>query len=137
MPTISRDVRGTGVRSSLRALAPGVQRGAAAAELMAVMPLLFTTVIALVWLLALATTQVRVVDAARETARVAARADSRADAQRAGMRVAPDGAVIEVDEEGAEVIAHVRAKVRGPGGLLAFLPSPTLSATATSTREDQ
>ena len=57
-----------------------------------VLPVLVAVALGLVWLVALAATQVRVVDAARETARAAARDDGRASAVALGRRVAPDGA---------------------------------------------
>ncbi len=129
-----------GARSRLRAPRDASrragQRGAAAAEAAAVLPLAFAVVVAIVWLLSLAATHVRVVDAAREAARVAARADSTQAAVEAGGKVAPEGASIAIAQSGTDVIARVRARVRGPGGLLAFLPSPTVEAEAVSVRED-
>lgn len=97
------------------------------------LPLLAALTIALVWLLSLAITQIRIVDAAREVARATARGDDAATAQALGQQVAPAGSRIEV-ETGEEVRATVRVRVRAPG-LLSFLPQVTLSAAAVATPE--
>ena len=68
------------------------EHGAVTAETVMVLPVLVAMTLGLVWVLALAATQVRVVDAARETARAVARDDGRAPAVALGQRVAPDGA---------------------------------------------
>ena len=68
------------------------QRGVVTAETAMVLPLLAMVALGLGWLLALAATQVRVVDAARETARAAARDDGETSAVALGHRVAPEGA---------------------------------------------
>ena len=49
------------------------QRGAVTAELALALPLLFAVTVGLVWLLAVGAAQIRVVDAARESARAVAR----------------------------------------------------------------
>ncbi|MFT4009693.1 MAG: pilus assembly protein [Nocardioidaceae bacterium] len=107
--------------------------GAVTAEAAAVLPLVVALTIALVWLLSLAITQVRVVDAAREVARSAARGDDVATARAAGERVAPEGSRIAV-ETGERVRATVRVRVEGPG-VLSFLPTVTLSAAAVAAAE--
>lgn len=56
-----------------------------------------------------ASTQIRIVDAAREAARLAARGDS-ANAISAAGRLAPAGARIDVRAEGDSVIAVVSAR---------------------------
>jgi hypothetical protein len=109
--------------------------GSVTAETVMVLPVLIAVTIGLAWLLALAATQVRVVDAARETARAAAREDSRSTAVALGRRVAPDGARFVVREEGDTVVVRVRADVRGPGGLFAFLPGVQVDAEAVAARE--
>ncbi|MFC4373002.1 TadE family type IV pilus minor pilin [Nocardia halotolerans] len=55
-----------------------------------------------------ASTQVRCVDAARETARLAARGDT-AHAVAAGRTVAPPGAIVEFRADGDRVVATVAA----------------------------
>ena len=100
-----------------------------------VLPVLVAVTLSLAWLLSLAGTQVRVVDAAREGARASARDDSTADAQALGRRVAPDGASISVRREGETVVVLVRSRVQGPAGLLGFLPAVQVSAEAVAARE--
>ena len=75
------------------------------------------------------------VDAARETARAAARDDGEASAVALGRRVAPDGATVTVQQDGDTVVVRVRATVRGPHGLLAFLPGVDVQAEAVAAQE--
>ena len=112
------------------------ERGAATAELAMALPLLIVVTIGLVWLLAVGAAQVRVVDAARETARAAARGDSTAEAVARGQRVAPDGSRVSVDNGGGEVTAVVVGRVSGPGGLFSRLPSVSVSAEAIAVAEE-
>jgi hypothetical protein len=99
------------------------------------LPVLVAIALGLVWLVALAVTQVRVVDAARETARALARDEPAAVALDLGRRVAPADAGISIDEEPGEVRVQVVAEVRGPGGLFAFLPGVEVEAEAVAARE--
>jgi len=66
------------------------------AETVMVLPVLVAVALGLAWVLALAATQVRVVDAAREVARAAARDESRSTALALGRRVAPHGSSIDL-----------------------------------------
>lgn len=100
-----------------------------------VVPLLLALTMALVWLVALAMTQVRVVDAAREAARAAARGESDAEAVELGRRVAPEGARFEVSRGSGTVSVRVAAPVRGPGGLLGFLPAVPVTSEAFAAEE--
>jgi Flp pilus assembly protein TadG len=111
-------------------------RGAATAELAMVLPLLVAVSIGLVWLLAVGAAQVRVVDAARETARALARGDDQATAVARGLDVAPEGSRVAVSRGGGEVRVTVTGRVEGPGGLFAHLPSPTLRAEAVAADEE-
>ena len=111
------------------------QRGATTAEAVMLMPVLAVLCLGLVWLLALAATQMRVVDSAREVARAAARNEPTQQAVALGRRVAPDGARISIRSHTSTITARVDAEVRGPAGLFAFLPAVHLSATAVSARE--
>jgi hypothetical protein len=113
------------------------ERGAVTAEAAVVIPLLLAVTLGLVWLVALATTQVRVVDAAREVARSAARGESVPVAVARGRQVAPDGAQVDVSRSGDEVRVRVVADVRGPGGLFSFLPALPVSAEAVAAEEPQ
>jgi Flp pilus assembly protein TadG len=107
------------------------------AETAVALPVLVAVALGLVWLVALAVTQVRVVDAARETARALARDEPVATALDLGRRVAPDGAGITVHEEPGAVRVHVVAEVRGPGGVFAFLPGVDVDAEAVTAKEEQ
>jgi Flp pilus assembly protein TadG len=109
--------------------------GAVTAETAVVLPVLVAVVLALTWLLSLAVTQVRVVDAARETARAAARDEPRAEAVDRGRRVAPNGSRITLEEDGSSVVATVQSDVRGPGGLLRFLPAVHVASRSIAARE--
>ncbi|MEO5710338.1 MAG: TadE family type IV pilus minor pilin [Nocardioidaceae bacterium] len=111
------------------------QRGTVTAETVMVLPVLVSLALGLVWVVALAATQVRVVDAAREAARAAARDDGQASAVALGRRVAPDGATVTVREDGDTVVVRVRATVRGPQGLFAFLPEVEVRAEAVAAQE--
>jgi Flp pilus assembly protein TadG len=115
--------------------AAGRERGAVTAEAAMVLPVLVAATLGLVWLLALATTQVRVTDAAREVARAVARDESPATARALGARVAPAGARIDVLGGGSTVRVRVAADVAGPGGLFGFLPTVTVDAEAVAARE--
>lgn len=114
-----------------------VESGAVAAEAAVVIPLLFAVALALVWLVALAATQVRVVDAAREAARAAARGETDAEAVMRGRRVAPEAARFSVSRSGESVTVRVVVEVRGPGGLLAFLPGVPVSSEAVAAEEPE
>ncbi len=111
------------------------ERGAVTAEAAVVIPLLLAVAMALVWLVALAATQVRVVDAAREAARAAARGEPDAVSVERGRQVAPDGARFEISRGGGAVTVRVAADVKGPGGLLAFLPAVPVSSEAVAAEE--
>jgi hypothetical protein len=105
------------------------------AETVMVLPVLVTVTLGLAWTLALAVTQARVVDAAREVARAVARDDGSSAALALGRRVAPAGARIRVRAAADTVVVRVDSDVRGPGGLFAFVPSLDVLAEAVAARE--
>ncbi|MCA1981683.1 TadE family type IV pilus minor pilin [Nocardioides nematodiphilus] len=111
------------------------ERGAATAELVAVLPGLVAVVLALAWLLSLGIAQARTVDAARETARAVARGDEDSAAVGRGRQVAPAGTTIAISHDGTRVVATASVEVHGPGGLLGFLPGAHLHASATAADE--
>lgn len=100
-------------------------------------PLLLAVTVGLVWLLSVAAAQVRVVDAARETARGVARGDDVGASVAAGNRVAPEGGEVTVTTNGSEVRAVASARISGPGGLFAFLPGVTVHAEAVALTEER
>ena len=111
-------------------------RGAVTAELALVLPLLVAVTMGLAWLLAVGASQLRAVDAARETARAVARGDSPAAALAVGQRVAPDGAAVRISSEGGQVRVTVTSEVTGPGGIFDALPSARLHAEAVAVMEE-
>jgi Flp pilus assembly protein TadG len=110
------------------------QRGAATAELALGIPLLVSLTFGLVWLLAVGVSQVRMVDAARETARAGARGESTTEAITRGRQVAP-GATITLATSDDGVQAVSTQLVAPPGGLLGFLPRVRVHAQAVAATE--
>lgn len=111
------------------------ERGAATAELAMALPLLVAVTVGLVWLLGVGAAQLRVVDAARETARASARGDAAEDAVARGLQVAPEGSRISLRQEGGQITALAEAEVSGPGGLFDFLPGVAVRAEAVTALE--
>jgi len=112
------------------------ERGAATAELALGVPLLVALTAGLVWVLALGAAQVRVVDASREAARAVARGDDPAAAEAVALRIAPEGAQVQVVVGDGQVVVTTSARVDGPGGLLAALPGVLVSDEAVALVED-
>jgi len=105
------------------------------AETAVVLPVLVAVVVGLAWVVSLGVTHVRVVDAARETARALARDEQPSVALALGRRVAPDGATITVEDRGDTLAVVVISEVRGPGGLFGFLPGVEVDAEAVAAKE--
>jgi len=93
------------------------ESGAVTAETAAVLPVLVLVAALLAWIVAFGVTEVRAVDAARETARALARGDDQDSSQELGRRVAPSGATFSFSHDRTAVIVTVQADVPGPGGL--------------------
>lgn len=103
-----------------------------------VLPLLVVVTIGLVWVLSVGAAQLRVIDAARETARAIARGDDVSAAVAAGQRVAPDGGHVAVTSAGADgggVLVEASARIAGPGAVLGWLPGVTVRAEAVAVAE--
>jgi len=113
----------------------GKQDGAVTAETAMVLPVLVLFALGLAWLVALGATQVRALDAARETARALARGEETGTSLGLGRRVATAGARISVDQGADTVEVTVEAPVRGPGGLFGFLPTYQVRASAVAAQE--
>jgi hypothetical protein len=111
------------------------ERGAVTAETVVVLPVLVSLTLVLVWLVALAAAQVRVVDAAREVARALARDESRGAALELGRRIAPEGARFRIHAAGREVRVVVTAGLPGPDGLVRLAAGAVLDAEAVAAKE--
>ncbi len=111
------------------------ERGMVTAEAATVLPVLMALTVSLVWVLSLALTEVRCLDAAREAARLVARGDiqqARAVARQAG----PPGASVAISTSAGLVRVTVSAQARPDLPLLGHLPAVGLSASAVSAEED-
>ena len=111
------------------------ESGAVTAETAVVLPILILVALGLAWLVALGATEVRALDAARETARAVARGEDASTGIDLGRRVATVGATISVRDEGDTVVVSVDAPVRGPGGIFGFLPTYHARASAVAAEE--
>lgn len=100
------------------------------------LPLLVAVTALLAWLLSVGFAQVRMIDAARETARALARGDDPAAAVSVGQRVAPDGATFTVTESDGLVRVEASGRVDGPGLALDIVPHVQLHAVAVALVED-
>jgi len=87
------------------------------AETAVVLPVLVAVSLAMVWLLTLGVAQMKVTDAARETARALARGEPADRAVQLAERAAP-GASVTIDEVDGMVVVTVRQDVSPPAGLL-------------------
>lgn len=92
-------------------------RGSVSAETAAVLPILVVVAVGLCWLIGLAVVQMRVTDAARESARLLARGEQTGAATALARRVAPDGSRVTVTSASGTVVVRVAAPVRGPLGV--------------------
>lgn len=106
------------------------------AELALGLPLVLALTIGMVWLLAVGAAQIRVVDAAREAARAIARGDDESSARSLALRIAPDGAWLDIAIGDGQVTVTSSAEVEGPGGLFDFMTGVTVSSQAVAVMED-
>lgn len=111
------------------------QRGAVTAETAVALPLIAVFALSMAWLVTIGITDVRAIDAARETARAAARSVSNGAATSLGRRVAPEGSSISLHRAGGAVVARVSSPVRGPAGLFGRWATFHVSAEAVAAEE--
>lgn len=106
------------------------------AETAMVLPLLVAVALALVWVVSVGVTHVRLVDAAREGARMSARGDEPSAVVEAVETMAPDEATVEVtdgeDDGTTRVTVRLRSRVDLP---LVRRLAVDLDATAVSADE--
>ena len=111
------------------------ESGAVTAETAMALPLLAIFTLSMAWLVTIGITEVRAVDAARETARAAARSEGAGEATSLGRRVAPDGSRISVSRSNGAVVARVSAPVNGPSGLFGRWAAFHVTAEAVAAEE--
>ena len=111
------------------------ETGAVTAETAVALPLIAIFTLSMAWLVSIGITDVRAIDAARETARSAARTDSSGEASSLGLRVAPDGSHITISRSRGAVVARVSSPVNGPAGLFGRWARFHVTAEATAAEE--
>ena len=109
--------------------------GAVTAETAVALPLIAIFAVSMAWLVSLGITQVRALDAARETARAAARSDGAGSAAALGRRVAPVGSRISLDRANGTIVVRVSSPVRGPAGLFGGWADVRVRAEAVAAEE--
>ncbi len=111
------------------------ESGAVTAETAVALPLIAIFTVSMAWLVSVGITQVRVLDAARETARAAARSESSGEALALGRRVAPGGSRIAVGHSDDTVVVRVDSPVSGPAGLFGHWAVFRVKAEAVAAQE--
>ncbi|MCW2781170.1 MAG: hypothetical protein JWR35_1619 [Marmoricola sp.] len=109
--------------------------GTVTAETAVVLPILVFFTLGMVWLVSLGVTDLRAVDAARETARSVARGDTTSEGISLGRKVAPTGSRFTVESGSETVVVTVKAPMRGTVGIFSFLPRFEVSARAVAAQE--
>ncbi len=109
--------------------------GYVTAETAIVLPALVIVLGAALWAIAVASAQVRCVDAARDAARAAARGEPVSVVVAVAKLAGPPGCDVEVSHQGDRIVVAVRARVGPAGGPLAAIPAPVARATAVAEAE--
>ncbi|MDX6298504.1 MAG: hypothetical protein QOI51_2361 [Nocardioidaceae bacterium] len=112
------------------------EAGMVTAEAAAVLRLVAIFTLAMVWLLSVGITQVRVVDAARDAARAVARGDPDDQAIVAARRTAGADARVGIHRAAGLVTVTVLEQARAPGWLLVPLPAVAIRSQSTVEVED-
>ncbi len=107
------------------------QRGSVTAEVAFVLPVMLAFLAAGLWLVGTVITNIRCIDAARDTARAVARGEPAEAARQLGLRTAPSDATITITQIDSTIHVEVIARSVTPPGVLRALPNPTAQATAT------
>lgn len=111
-------------------------RGSVTAETAMALPSLVVLLLIAVWVLLCVAAQLRCVDAAYVAARAAARGDGDAAVVTAALRVAPQGAQVQVSRQDGEVAVSVHAAVQPFAAVLGALPAVDVSARAVAADEE-
>lgn len=111
-------------------------QGMVTAEAAIVLPIFALFALAMVWLVSVAITQVRVVDAARDAARAVARGDDDGAVVSAARRTAGADATVVIHQAAGLVSVTVSERTAAPRWLLVPLPSVTVTSESTVAAED-
>lgn len=113
----------------------GPDRGMVTAETAVVLPFLAALTFLFLWMVSLGITQVKLVDTAREAARMTARGDQAEVVRDAAERMAPEGAQVEIDDDGGATTVVVEVDARPAVPILGHLPSIGLRAKSVTATE--
>ncbi len=105
------------------------EAGAVTAEVALVLPVLLVVVLLGLWAVGAVVTNIRCIDAARDTARAVARGEPAESARQIGQRSAPEDAAIEIIQKGNDI--HVAVSATHDWPLLNGLLSLPAEANAT------
>lgn len=122
-------------RRCARGTARCQESGAVTAETAIALPLLAIFTVSMAWLVSVGITQVRALDAARETARAVARSEGPGEALALGRRVAPAGSNISVRHSHHTIVVKVDSPVSGYAGLFAHWAVFRVQAEAVAAEE--
>ena len=112
------------------------ERGMVTAELMTIAPFGVAFGFLLLWVVSLGLTQVRLSDAARESARMLARGDTTEAATAMARRHAPGRATVDVRTDRGTVTVTVSTRSRMPIPFFSGIGSRSLEATSVAAREE-
>ena len=113
----------------------GSDRGVVTAETAVALPALGLVTVLCMWAVAAVLLQLRCVDAARAGARVGARGEPTTSVRAEAARVAPPGAVVRVEPDGADLVVDVRLAVGLPGPWADALPALQVHGQAVAAME--
>ena len=99
------------------------------------LPVLAVVTVLCVWMLSLASAQLRLVDGTREVARMIARGEEQSTALAVGSGVAPAGTRFTIEEGSDQVTVSATVRTSAPLGLGHFHPSTMLSAESVAVWE--
>lgn len=105
------------------------------AELMTIAPFGLAVAFLLLWIVSLGLTQVRLADAARESARMVARGESQDAAEAMARRHAPGRATVEVTTRDGKITVTVAARSRMPIPFFAGIGSQSMESTSVAAAE--
>ncbi|MCD9199645.1 TadE family type IV pilus minor pilin [Aeromicrobium wangtongii] len=111
------------------------ERGMVTAELMTVMPFAIALAFALLWVVSLGLTQVRLADASRESARMVARGESQHAAEAMAKRHAPGRATVDVTTRDGVVTVTVATRSQLPIPFFSGVGSRPMQSTSVAAAE--